>query len=102
VFFSLMQAAGSRYIHPEIFGPEVLDWGYRQALDLFETQGNNVKEGYKTYLDGIAKKIQNSIADVDAQKNLHRYLTTLDKRRNTDYRITFPKIYEKLKQFENE
>ena len=102
VFFSLMQAAGGRYIHPEIFGPEVLDWGYRQALDLFETQGNNVKEGYKTYLDGIAKKIQNSVADVDAQKNLHRYLTTLDKRRNTDYRITFPKIYEKLKQFENE
>ena len=102
VFFSLMQAAGGRYIHPEIFGPEVLDWGYRQALDLFETQGNNVKEGYKTYLDGIAKKIQNSVADIDAQKNLHRYLTTLDKRRNTDYRITFPKIYEKLKQFENE
>lgn len=102
VFFSLMQAAGGDYIHPEIFGPKVLDWGYREAVELFETQGNNVKEGYKTYLEGIAKKIENSKPNIEAQRNLHKYLTILDKRRGTDYRTLFPIIAEELKQFANE
>ena len=102
VFFSLMQAAGADYIHPEIFGPKVLDWGYREAVEKFETQGNNVKEGYKTYLEGIAKKIENAEPNLDAQRNLHKYLTILDKRRNTDYRPLFPLIAEELKQFDNE
>ena len=101
VFFSLMQAAGARYIHPDIFGPKVLDWGYREAIANFETQGNNVKEGYKTYLEGIAKKIETSVPDLDAQRNLQKYLTILDKRRGTDYRDLFPIIAEELKQFED-
>lgn len=96
VFFSLMQAAGQRYVHPEIFGPKVLDWGYREAVELFKTQGNNVKEGYKTYLEGILKKIENSEPDLEAQRQLHKYLTVLDERRNTDYRTLFPTIYEEI------
>ena len=100
VFFSLMQAAGERYVHPEIFGSKVLDWGYREAFELFETQGNNVKEGYKTYLEGILKKIERAEPDLDAQRNLHRYLTVLDNRRNTKYKDLFPLIYDELKQFD--
>ena len=91
-----MQAAGARYIHPEIFGPKVLDWGYREAIANFETQGNNVKEGYKTYMEGIAKKIENSEPDIEAQRQLHKYLTILDKRRGTDYRELFPVIAEEI------
>lgn len=98
VFFSLMQAAGERYVHPEIFGPKVLEWGYREAVELFETQGNNVKEGYKSYLEGILKKIENAEPDVEAQRQLHKYLTVLDGRRKTDYRTLFPTIYDEIKQ----
>jgi hypothetical protein len=98
VFFSLMQAAGENYIHPGIFGPKVLDWGYREAVELFETQGNNVKEGYKNYLQGILKKIENSVPDIDAQKQLHKYLTVLDQRRDTDYRTLFPTIYNEIRE----
>ncbi len=98
VFFSLMQAAGQRYVHPEIFGPKVLDWGYREAVELFETQGNNVKEGYKTYLEGILKKIENSEPDIEAQRQFHKYLTVLDDRRNTDYRTLFPAVYTEIQK----
>ena len=98
VFFSLMQAAGAKYVHPGIFGPKILDWGYREAVELFETQGNNVKEGYKNYLQGILKKIENSVPDVEAQQQLHKYLTVLDERRNTDYRTLFPTIYNEIRE----
>ena len=67
---------------------------------MFETQGNNVKEGYKTYLEGILKKIERAEPDLDAQRNLHRYLTVLDNRRNTKYKDLFPLIYEELKKFD--
>jgi hypothetical protein len=98
IFFSLMQAAGNKYVHPDIFGPKVLDWGYREAVEMFETQGNNVKEGYKTYLEGIMKKIENSQPDIEAQKALHKYLTILDERRGTNYKTLFPDIYEEIKK----
>ena len=100
VYFSVMQAAGGRFLHPEIFGPKVLEWGFSEAIDLFETHGDQVKSGYKMYLDGISKKIAASVPDIAAQKDLHTFLNTTDKRRNTDYRVVFPEIYEELKQFD--
>ena len=47
-------------------------------------------------MEGIAKKIENSEPDIEAQRQLHKYLTILDKRRGTDYRELFPVIAEEI------
>ena len=97
---SLMQASGKEWMHPSIFGPSILDWGYNVALDMLS---NMTLDGWENpisntleYFEGIKKSIEQSSPDKKAQQDLHKYLTELDRRRGTDYRELFPIIYEEI------
>ena len=93
---SLMQAAGRPYVHPSIFGPKILDWGFRSAVDKIETFHNPVIESNKNYYKGIITSIEQSEPNKELQQQLHVYLTELDNRRGTDYRKLFPIIYDEI------
>lgn len=97
VYWSLMKTGGRNYFHPTIFGPKLLDLGYQQAIDMFDTLGDPDKEKYKDYFKGIALEISQSKPDFNLQRQLKTYLTEIDRRRNTNYTSVFPSIAELLK-----
>ena len=93
---SMMQAAGRPCIHPAIFGPQILDWGYTEAVNKLETFGEQTLINTKKYWEGIAKSIKSSTPDKKLQKQLHNYLSELDKRRGTSYPELFPVVYDAI------
>jgi organic radical activating enzyme len=96
VYWSLMKTGGHKYFHPTIFGPKLLDLGYQQAIDMFDTSNDPDKQKYKEYFQGIASEIAQSKPNLDLQRQLKTYLTELDRRRNTDYTTVFPSITKLL------
>jgi hypothetical protein len=91
-----MKTGGHKYFHPTIFGPKLLDLGYQQAIDMFDTSNDPDKQKYKEYFQGIASEIAQSKPNLDLQRQLKTYLTELDRRRNTDYTTVFPSITKLL------
>jgi organic radical activating enzyme len=100
VYWTLMKTASSGHFHPTIFGPQLLNMGYQQAIDIFDDFGDPEKSNYKEYFKGIAKEIAQSAPNLRQQVRLKTYLTELDRRRGTDYSKTFPAIAELLKDVE--
>jgi len=96
VNISLMQAGGRPCIHPSIFGPQILDWGYTEAINRIETFGEQTIINTKEYWEGIAKSIKASTPDKELQKQLHRYLSELDRRRGSNYPELFPVVYDAI------
>lgn len=94
VYWSMMKAgdAGRSYLNPTIFGKDILDLGINQSIEIFNTQGDRIKEIYLRNLKGIAKECENTAPDLISQQRLEKYLDELDRRRNTDWRTTFPTI----------
>jgi len=98
---SMMQAAGKEWMHPSIFGPKILDWGYNQSIDRLKNisipgWANNILPSTLEYFEGIRKSINEATPDKEQQHKLHKYLTELDRRRGTDYRELFPILYEEI------
>jgi hypothetical protein len=100
IYWSMMKAGGRDFLHPTIFGKQVLDLGFTEALDKFKTFDDPEKTSYLDYFRGIAKEIENSVADNVKQKQLKTYLVELDRRRNTDYTKIFPEIAKLLDNIE--
>lgn len=96
VYYSLMQVGGKPHLHPNIFGSKVLDWGFRESYELFETYDDPELTGYKEYMLGIMKSIEQTEPNKKLQRELHEYLTMLDGRRNTNYKEIFPTIYKEI------
>ena len=96
VYFSMMKAGDSirKYLHPMIFGKDILSLGFNQAMEIFEDNNDSVKKNYHRYHLGIGKEIANTMPDIFAQKQLNKYLCELDRRRNTEWRKIFPTIAE--------
>ncbi len=98
---SMMQAGGKEWMHPSIFGPQILDWGYNDAISMLEDLNIPGLENVTTkhaveYFKGIKKSIEKSSPNKKAQQDLHKYLTELDRRRGTDYRQLFPILYDAI------
>lgn len=96
VYWSLMKTGGWDYWQLGIFGPVIADLGYRQAIDLFETDQSPEKQNYKDYFYGIEKEIRSSQPNPELQLKLKTFLEELDRRRNTDYKTVFPEIAKLL------
>lgn len=94
VYWSMMKAGDNirDYLNPTIFGKDILELGINEAIRLFDTQGDHIKEIYLRNLKGIAKECEMSVPDLKSQERLAMYLDELDRRRNTDWRKTFPTI----------
>jgi len=96
VYWSLMKVAGCDYLHPTIFGDEILNLGFTQALNEYKTFDDPEKTSYLDYFRGIEKELACSLPDINKQKQLKTYLVELDRRRNTDYTVIFPEIAKLL------
>ena len=94
VYWSMMKAgdAGRPYLNPTIFGKDILDLGINESIEIFDTQGDKIKEIYLRNLKGIARECEMSKPDLNLQKKLKIYLEELDRRRRTDWQKTFPTI----------
>lgn len=100
IYWSMMKTGGHSYLHPTIFGKQLLDLGFTVALDKFKTFEDPEKLSYLDYFRGIAKEIEQSQIDILEQKKLKTYLVELDRRRNTDYTKIFPEIANLLAHIE--
>ena len=85
------------YFNPTIFGDKIVPLGINQAIELFETFGDPIKEAQLKNLKGIKQECENTQPDLLQQKLLKIYMKEIDRRRNTDYRQLFPTI-DKLLQ----
>lgn len=94
VYWSGMKAgdAGRPYLNPTIFGKGIIPLGIDKAIDIFETNGDVIKEAQLNNLRGIRTECANTEPDLQQQRLLKIYLKELDKRRHTDYRKLFPTI----------
>lgn len=97
VYWSGMKAgdAGRPYLNPTIFGKKILPLGIDKAIEVYETNGDVIKEAQLNNLKGIRTECENTEPDLLQQKLLKIYIKELDRRRNTDYTKLFPTI-EKL------
>lgn len=100
IYWSMMKTGGRSFLHPTIFGKQILELGFNEALDKFKTFNDPEKISYLDYFRGIAKELDNSVADNLEQKKLKTYLIELDRRRNTDYTKVFPEIADLLDNIE--
>jgi len=94
VYWSGMKAgdAGRPYLNPTIFGDAILSLGINEAIEIYESNGDPIKEAQLNNLTGIRKECENTEPDLLQQKLLKTYLKELDRRRGTDYRTLFPTI----------
>jgi hypothetical protein len=94
VYWSGMKAgdAGRPYLNPTIFGEDILPLGIDKAIEVYETNGDVIKEAQLNNLKGIRTECANTEPDLLQQKLLKLYLKELDRRRNTDYTKLFPTI----------
>ena len=98
VYWSGMKAgdAGRPYLNPTIFGKDIIPLGIDKAIEVYETNGDAIKEAQLNNLKGIKTECENIEPDLLQQKLLKLYLKELDRRRNTDYTELFPGIAQLL------
>jgi hypothetical protein len=84
--------AGRPYLNPTIFGRDILPLGIDRAIDVYETNGDPIKEAQLNNLKGIRMECEKTEPDRLQQKLLKVYLKELDRRRGTDYTKLFPTI----------
>ena len=96
VYWSGMKAgdAGRPYLNPTIFGKAILPLGMNEAISIYETNGDSIKEAQLNHLKGIRTECEKTEPDHLQQKLLRVYVKELDRRRGTDYTILFPTIHK--------
>jgi hypothetical protein len=94
VYWSGMKAGdtGRKYLNPTIFGKHIIPLGMDEAIQVYETNGDPIKESQLNNLKGIRQEANVTEPDQIQQKLLKVYLKELDRRRGTDYRTLFPTI----------
>ena len=94
VYWSGMKAgdAGRPYLNPTIFGKDIIPLGIDKAIEVYETNGDAIKEAQLNNLKGIRTECANTEPDLLQQKLLKLYIKELDRRRKTDYTKLFPTI----------
>ena len=98
IYWSGMKAGDHMrpYLNPTIFGKDIIPLGISQAIDMFETNGDLIKQAQLNHLIGIKTECENTEPNKWDQKMLKGYLQELDRRRKLDYRILFPEISKLL------
>jgi hypothetical protein len=94
VYWSGMKAgdAGRPYLNPTIFGRAIIPLGMHEAIRIYETNGDPIKEAQLNHLKGIMTECEKTEPDRLQQKLLKGYLKELDRRRGSDYTKLFPTI----------
>ena len=82
-------AIDTDYTTPYMFNIDVFKDTIERCKKLF-TVKNNTDLAIKKRWEGFELRFNNSIKDLEKIKRLKKYLSELDKRRNTDWKKTFP------------
>jgi organic radical activating enzyme len=91
-YFSVTEP-GPSYMRPNIFGTGVFDKDFELVLQLMPTDSEDDRRAYQ-YMSGIANEIKMSKINQIEINNLMVFLNEKDRRRNTDWRTTFPWLKE--------
>jgi hypothetical protein len=94
VYWSGMKAGDHMrpYLNPTIFGKAIIGLGMSKAIDIFETNGDPIKEAQLNNLIGIKTECEKTEPNTWDQKMLKGYIEELDRRRGLDYKKLFPEI----------
>ena len=106
IYWSMMKAnqyeIGSRpYLYPGIFGKQINYWGLKEAVENFDTNSHGfpdpVKVSYKQYMLGIMKEFDQRAPNLLRQKQFKIFFNELDRRRNTNWKVIYPQIWNLVK-----
>lgn len=87
-YFSVTEP-GPSYMRPNIFGAGVFDKDFDVVLQLMPVDTEDDRRAYE-YMSGIAKEIEMSEINQIEINNLMVFLNEKDRRRQTNWRTTFP------------
>jgi hypothetical protein len=76
-------------MHPALFAPEVFEKDFETILSLMP-QNTQRQQASQSHMQGIARYLSESQQDIEKIKNLQNYLTELDRRRGTNWKLLFP------------
>ena len=91
-YFSITEP-GPSYMRPNIFGAGVFDKDFARVLQSMPTDTEDDQRAYQ-YMSGIAREIEQSKINMTEIKNLIVFLDEKDRRRQTNWRTTFPWLTE--------
>jgi organic radical activating enzyme len=94
-YFSVTEP-GPSYMRPNIFGSDVFDTDFEHVLNLMPNTTTDDQRAFQ-YMSGIANEIESSYINQIEINKLFIFLNEKDRRRNTNWRTTFPW----LKEYEN-
>ena len=83
------------HLNPDIFGPGYFDSAFKRILEVMPEDDWQQKE-IKKYMKGIQMQISNSKKNTTELIKLRTHLDELDRRRNQNWRITFPWLVKEL------
>jgi len=83
------------YMNPDIFGPGYFDKAFARIFAVMPEDDWQQKEA-KKYMMGIQMRFSNSKKNPSELIKLRTYLDELDRRRNQNWRTTFPWLVEEL------
>ena len=83
------------YLHPMIFGSGFWQQDIESILDTMSTENENDKN-LKKYMEGICNHINTSPKNQSLIEDLKIFLDEIDRRRNLDWRKTFPYLDVKI------
>jgi len=82
-------------LHPGIFGPNFFDNAFVEILDSMPSDTWQQKEARK-YMQGIQLQLNSNVRDQQKINQLGVLLTEIDRRRNLNWRETFPWLAQEL------
>jgi len=83
------------FLHPEIFGPGFFDLDFKKILENMPDITWQQKEA-RQYMQGIHKQINSKSADIVKIQQLGVFLDEIDRRRNLNWKETFPWLAEEI------
>lgn len=83
------------FLHPKVFGPGYFDDDFDRILYEMK-EGTEFEKEFKASMLAVKNELHDSTRSPDQIKKLSVYLTELDRRRNTNWKETFPWLVEEL------
>jgi organic radical activating enzyme len=93
--FSIVKVGHYEFLHPGIFGTNFFTEDFDRILAIMpdDTQWDQYA---KTYMNGIKMQIESCSRDQEKIQQLGTYLDELDRRRNLNWRTTFPWLEKEI------
>lgn len=91
----LISVTEPTYLNPDIFGPGMFDSYFEDILAIMPEETWQQQQ-IKQYMHGVQMQIANAPRQHNELVKLRTYLDELDRRRNTNWRSTFPWLVKEL------